>query len=74
MEKENKELLEKFGFEKEDIPDIVYPNAIQKIADLSIIRNDSKRNITKDEMIQDLRMIKTAAITRWTRLIGKDIC
>ena len=70
LEKENKELLEKLGFEKEDIPDIVYPNAIQKIADLSIIRNDSKRNITKDEMIQDLRMIKTAAITRWTRLLS----
>ncbi len=70
LEKENKELLEKFGFEKEDVPDIVYPNAIQKIADLSIIRNDSKRNITKDETIQDLRMIKTAAITRWTRLLS----
>ncbi|NBJ95474.1 hypothetical protein D5281_23875 [bacterium 1xD42-62] len=70
LEKENKELLEEAGFEKDDVSDIVYPNAIQKIADLSIIKNDNSRNITKDEMTQYLRMIKTAAITRWTRSLS----
>jgi len=31
LEKENKELLETLGFETDDISDIVYPNAIQKL-------------------------------------------
>ena len=70
LEKENKALLEDLGFEKDDILDIVYPNAIQKIADLSIVRNDYSRDITKEEMLQYLRMIKTAAITRWTRSLS----
>ncbi len=70
LEKENKELLETLGFEKDDISDIVYPNAIQKIADLSIVKNENSRNITKEEMLQYLRMIKTAAITRWTRSLS----
>ncbi|MCI5934132.1 MAG: hypothetical protein MRZ65_01265 [Lachnospiraceae bacterium] len=67
LEKENIELLEQVGFIKKDIEDIVYPNAIQKIATLSMFKDDSERKITKEEMIAELQLIKKTAISRWTK-------
>ncbi len=67
LEKENSELLEQAGFIKKDIEDIVYPNAIQKIATLSILKDAAERKITKEEMINELRLLKKTAISRWTK-------
>lgn len=67
LEKENKELLEKVGFKKGDIDDIVYPNAIQKIAVLSILEDSIERKITKEQMITELHQLKKTAISRWTK-------
>ena len=67
LEKENKKLLESIGFAKKDIDDIVYPNAIQKIATLSMLKDSAERNITKGEMIDDLQLLKKTAISRWTK-------
>lgn len=54
------------AFSKKDIIDIVYPNAIQMIADISTRRDDS-RFISRDNLLKSLEQIKTTAITRWTR-------
>lgn len=47
LEEENKVLLCQNGFSQDDVNDIVFPNAIQKIASLSILKKDEDRNITK---------------------------
>ena len=67
LEKENMELLLDDGFADADINEIIYPNAIQKIASLSMIKFDDERNITKEEMISELKSIKKTAISRWTK-------
>lgn len=51
---------------QEDVNEILYPNAIQKIADMSTL-NDEERKITKQELVKYLQGLKTTAITRWTR-------
>lgn len=51
----------------EDIKSIFYPNAVQKIANLSIERSASNRRINKNEFIVEIKKQKEAAITRWTR-------
>lgn len=50
----------------EDIRDMIYPNAIQKIANLSTLDDDS-RFIIPEYFLKDLLKIKTTAITRWTK-------
>lgn len=67
LEKENIELLEQAGFINKDIEDIVYPNAIQKIATLSMLKDEEERKVTKEEMITELQMLKKTAISRWTK-------
>ena len=67
LEKENIELLEQVGFKKKDIEDIVYPNAIQKIAALSMLKDDAERKITKEELITELKALKKTTISRWTK-------
>lgn len=67
LEKENKELLECADFMKKDIEDLVYPNAIQKIATLSMLKDEKARNITRGEMIDELKSLKKTAISRWTK-------
>lgn len=54
-------------FSKEDIEDLFYPNAIQKIADLSIEHDANKRKIEKNSFVETLEKLKKTAITRWTR-------
>ena len=67
LEKENKEMLKEEGFASEDIEEIIFPNAINCIASLSILKNDKDRNITKQELINELKTIKRTAISRWTK-------
>lgn len=67
LAKENRELLEQVGFEEKDVDDLVYPNAIQKIATMSMLKEDDERTITKEEMISELKLLKKTAISRWTK-------
>lgn len=67
LEEENKVLLCQNGFSQDDVSDIVFPNAIQKIASLSILKEDEDRNITKKELLDELKDIRKTAISRWTR-------
>lgn len=63
-----KQLLEnKSGFTKVDIEELFYPNAIQKIANKSIIHNPDDRKINNTNFISELEKSKKTAITRWTR-------
>ena len=63
-----KQLLEtKSGFTKIDIEELFYPNAIQKIANKSILHNPSDRKINNTNFITDLEKNKKTAITRWTK-------
>lgn len=67
LAKDNIELLKQAGFEKKDIEDLVYPNAIQKIATLSMLKDEAERKITKEEMLTELQLLKKTAISRWTK-------
>lgn len=67
LEAENKVLLCQTGFSQDDVNDIVFPNAIHKIASLSILKEDENRNITKKELLKELKSIRKTAISRWTR-------
>jgi hypothetical protein len=55
------------GLATEDIDTLFYPNAIQKIADLSILHKAELRVIKKSTLLNDLQYIRKTAITRWTR-------
>ncbi len=67
LEAENKKLLCQNGFSQDDVNDIVFPNAIQKIASLSILKDNQARNTTKKELLEELKGIRKTAISRWTR-------
>lgn len=67
LTKENIKLLGQAGFEAKDIEDFVYPNAIQKIATMSMLKEYTERSITKDELISELEILKKTAISRWTK-------
>ncbi len=67
LEKENKLMLLEEGFSSEDIEEIIFPNAINCIASLSILKNVKERNITKQEFLNELKTIKHTAISRWTK-------
>ena len=68
-----KELLAKEGFVKEDIEDLFLPNAIQSIAEISILHDDKIRTITKKTFLDNLKEKKSTAISRWTiELISKE--
>lgn len=65
---DTKQLLEaKSDFTKVDIEELFYPNAIQKIANKSILHNSDKRKINNTNFILELEKSKKTAITRWTR-------
>ena len=66
-----KQLLEtKSDFTKIDIEELFYPNAIQKIADKSILHNPDDRKINNTNFISDLKKSKKTAITRWTKEVS----
>ncbi len=58
--------LEACGFDAADVETLVYPNAIQIIADLCVQHDSKKRKITKKYLLDQLRRIKVTAITQWT--------
>lgn len=55
------------GFSKEDVDELFYPNAIQRIAELSIMHCEEDRKITKRKLLAYIKETKKTAITRWTR-------
>lgn len=65
---DTKQLLEaKSDFTKVDIEELFYPNAIQKIANKSILHNSDDRKINNSNFISELEKNKKTAITRWTK-------
>lgn len=65
---DTKQLLEtKSGFTKVDVEELFYPNAIQKIANKSILHNSDDRKINNSNFIIELEKNKKTAITRWTK-------
>lgn len=62
--------LNENDLELEDIETLYYPNAIQKIADLSIQHSVDDRKINKLVLISHLKQVKKTAITRWTRSLN----
>jgi hypothetical protein len=59
--------LSKEGFSTEDAEDIFYPNAIHRIAELSIKHKEAERKIKKSGFISALKEKKKTAISRWTK-------
>ena len=55
------------GFSTEDATEIFYPNAIHRIAELSILHDEQKRKIKKNFFLDELRKKKKTAISRWTK-------
>ncbi len=49
-----------------EIETLAYPNAIHKIATLSVKHNIAERQITKKDFLSDLMAIRKTAISRWT--------
>lgn len=65
VEVKNKLVCE--GFNVQDIDDLFYPNAMQKIAETSIKKDDKDRRVNKQWLVDYLRQTKSTAITRWTK-------
>src|SRR5690606_39721606 len=59
--------LFKEGFSTEDAEEIFFPNAIHRIAELSIKHNEAERKITKNDYVATLKEKKKTAISRWTK-------
>ena len=58
--------LEDSGISNADVELIAYPNAINEIAYISCRHDPSERTIRKKDLIDNLKRIKTTAISRWT--------
>lgn len=58
--------LEANGMPAADIETLSYPNAIHMIAMLSVKHEPTERQITKKQFLDDLKAIRTTAISRWT--------
>jgi hypothetical protein len=58
--------LEENEMPKDEIETLIYPNAIQKIADISINHDLEKRKVSKKEFLDEIKKIRKTAITRWT--------
>lgn len=55
------------GFKREDVETLIYPNAIQIIAELSINHDIDKRVINKTTLLNKLKSIRITTISKWTR-------
>ena len=60
------EELEANGMPSGEIDTLAYPNAIHKIASLSVKHNVTERQVTKKDFLSDLMAIRKTAISRWT--------
>ncbi|AIR61558.1 hypothetical protein LH23_13110 [Cedecea neteri] len=63
---ENTKLLIALGFSKSEVEALFYPNAIQIIGELSIKHDEKLRKITKKLFLEELRRIRSTAISQWT--------
>lgn len=69
MEKLVEDIQQQFeqeGFDKVDIETLLYPNAVQKIAEISSKHLIQQRSIVKKDFINNLKQIRKTAITKWT--------
>lgn len=60
------EALKANGMPNGEIETLAYPNAIHKIATLSVKHNVAERQITKKVFLSELMTIRKTAISRWT--------
>lgn len=60
------EELEANGMPSDEVETLAYPNAIHKIASLSVKHNVAERQITKKDFLSNLMAIRKTAISRWT--------
>lgn len=60
------EALKANGMPNGEIETLAYPNAIHKIATLSVKHNVAERQITKKVFLSELMAIRKTAISRWT--------
>lgn len=63
---ENIKLLVASGFHQNEVETLFYPNAIQIIGDLSIKHDETLRKITKKAFLEELRRIRSTAVSQWT--------
>lgn len=54
------------GIPTNDIETLVYPNAVQIIAALSVKHDAAERQISKRQFLSQLKSIRTTAISHWT--------
>lgn len=66
IEDRTKAALKFLGIKGSDVDTLLYPNSIAKIAKLSSIKDDAKRQITKAELYRHLSNATYTAISKWT--------
>lgn len=54
------------GFPEDEIDTLVYPNALEFVANISIKHSVLERQTSKGLLLTRLRSVRTTAITRWT--------
>ncbi len=54
------------GIPEGEIETLAYPNAINMVANISIKHDPTERSISKRQFLDELRSIRTTAISRWT--------
>lgn len=67
LELRTKSKLVEAGLNKDDVNELLFPNAIHKIAVLSTNPNDDDRKVKRREFVDELVKTKKIAISRWTR-------
>jgi hypothetical protein len=60
------EALSNSSLPQDNTETLLYPNALQRIVDLSVKHHEDDRKITKLEFLNHLRDVRTTAVTRWT--------
>lgn len=54
------------GFDKGEVPVLIYPNAIHLVSQHSIAHDVAKRRLNKKQLLATLKILKATAISRWT--------
>ncbi|MGY4688658.1 hypothetical protein [Salibacterium sp. K-3] len=67
LSKKIKQKLNDEGFSEKDVEELFYPNAIQRVSELSTIHNPENRKTNKSQFLDFLHKTKKTAITRWTK-------
>ena len=58
--------LSDHGFDPEEVPGLIYPNAIHAIATLSIDHDVDRRRVKKLDFVRELGATRKTIISRWT--------